>query len=170
MIPKWELIFFGLRYDPERWRCPVARLTIFGKHLTQAEIEALKALLDEASRPVDEIIIVDSVGDPDPDLDDEVVVVLGTAATCADADLDADLAKVANGPRRAIWVWPEGTEAAALPQPAAKYSYSIIRWDSGKLRDVVADDDITCFETPAGVPIPKVPTERNCVEEKAKPR
>lgn len=142
------------------------RFTIFAKHLTRAEIEALEALVRAANCAGDETVIVDSIGDPDPDHDNEVVVLLGTAATCADAYLDADLAKVANGPRRAIWVWPEGIEEAALPKPAQYYSYSVIPWDSEKLRSVVADDDVLRFETAAGVPMPEVPTERNCVHDK----
>ena len=144
----------------------MTRFTIFAKNLTHAEIEALESLVREVICPGDEIVIEDFIGDPDPELD-EVVILLGTGATCADDDLDADLAKVANGSRRAIWVWPEGLQGAVLPRPAEKYTYSVIPWDSGKLHAVSADDDVTCRETPAGVPIPKVLTERNCVKEKA---
>jgi hypothetical protein len=109
------------------------------------------------------------VGDPDSNVDDEVILVLGTAPICADAETEANLAKAANGARRAIWIWPQDSAAAELPPGAAKYSYSVIPWDSEKLRAVSADDDVTCFETPSGEPLPKVPTERNlCVEEKVK--
>ena len=43
---------------------------------------------------------------------------------------------------------------------------AIFRWSAGKLRAVMADDDVTYFEKPDGIPMPKVETERNlCVEE-----
>lgn len=147
----------------------MTRFTLFGKQLTEAEIGALKALLAQVGCPADEIAVVDAVGDPDPDVEDEVILVLGTAATCADADIETNLAKAANGARRAIWIWPQDAAAAGLPAAAAKYSYSVIPWSAEKLGAVSADDDVTCFETPNGEPLPKVPTERNlCVEEKAK--
>jgi len=147
----------------------MTRFTIFGKLLTPAEIEALKALVDQLGCPADEIAVVNAVGDPDPDIDDDVILVLGTDATCADADLETNLKRAANGARRAIWIWPTDAGAAELPPPAAKYSYSAIPWSAEKLRAVAADDDVTCFETPGGKPLPKVSTERNlCVEEKAK--
>lgn len=142
------------------------RFTIFGKLLTRAEIEAVKTLLDQAGCFADEIAVVNVVDDPDPDVDDEVILVLGTDATCADADMETNLAKAAaNGARRAIWIWPKDAKAVELPAGAAKYSYSVIPWSPEKLRAVAADDDVLCFETPAGAPIPKVPTERNCVKE-----
>jgi hypothetical protein len=146
------------------------RFTIFGKLLTPAEIEAVKALLDQAVCPADEIAVVNVVDDPDPDIDDDVIVLLGTDATCADADLETNLARAANGARRAIWIWPTDAKAVELPAGAAKYSYSVIPWSPEKLRAVAADDDVSCFETPAGAPIPKVPTERNCVKETPKTR
>jgi hypothetical protein len=147
----------------------MTRFTIFGKLLTPAEISALKALLDQAGCPADEIAVVNAIDDPDPDVEDDVIVLLGTDATCADADLETNLARAANGARRAIWIWPTDAIAAELPAPAAKYSYSAVPWSAEKLRAVAADDDVTCFETPAGRPLPKVPTERNlCVEREAK--
>jgi len=146
----------------------MTRFTILGKCLTPVEIEALKALVGQMGCPADEIVVVDAVGDPDPELEDDVILLLGTDATLADADLETNLAKAANGARRAIWIWPMDSEATELPPPAAKYSYSAIPWSPEKLRAVAADDDVTCFETPVGKPLPPVPTERNlCVEEKA---
>ena len=147
----------------------MTRFTIFGKRLTPAEIEALKSLVDQLGCPADEIAVVNAVGEPDPDVEDDVILVLGTEATCADADMETNLAKAANGARRAIWIWPKDAEGVELPAAAAKYSYSAIPWSAEKLRAVAADDDVTCFETPAGEPLPPVPTERNvCVEDKAK--
>jgi hypothetical protein len=146
----------------------MTRFTILGKGLTPVEIEALKALLGQMGCPADEIVVVYAAGDPDPDLEDDVILLLGTDATLADADLETNLAKAANGARRAIWIWPMGSEATELPPAAAKYSYSAIPWSAERLRAVAADDDVTCFETAAGKPLPPVRTERNlCVEEKA---
>ena len=144
------------------------RFSILGKCLTLVEIEALKELVGQMGCPADELVVVDAVGDPDQELEDDVILLLGTDATLADADLETNLAKAANGARRAIWIWPTDAIVAELPAPAAKYIYSAIPWSAEKLRAVAADDDVTCFETPAGKPLPPVTTERNlCVEEKA---
>jgi len=146
----------------------MARFTIFGKQLTEAEIEALKTLAEEAGGHAEEIEMLTEIGGPEPEAEDSLILMLGTPATCGDVDLEANLAKAANGARRAIWIWPETGDPTRLPPPAAKYCYSVIPWNAEKLRAVAADDDITCFETPTGEPLPKVPTERNlCVEEKA---
>jgi hypothetical protein len=149
----------------------MTRFTILEKHLTPVEIEALKALVGQIVCPADEIVVVNAIGDPDPDVEDDVILVLGTDPTCADAEMETNLAKAAKGARRAIWIWPKDAGAVELPPPAKKYGYSVIPWSAEKLRAVAADDDVTCFETPAGKPLPKVQTERNlCVEEKAKPK
>jgi hypothetical protein len=147
----------------------VTRFAIFGTQLTQAEIDALRALAAEAGCPGDKIAVVTSICDPDPNVDDEVILLLGTPSTCADPNLETDLARAANGARRVIWIWPESAGAAELPPSAAKYSYSTVSWNAEKLRAVVADDDVMCFETATGEPIPKVPTERNlCAEDEEK--
>lgn len=144
------------------------RFKIFGSQLTNAEIEAIRALVIEADCTANNIDIISSIEDPSPDVDDEVILVLGTHGTCTDPDLEENLANVPNGGRRAIWIWPKDMVAAELPAAAAKYSYSVIPWNAEKLRVVVSDDDVLVFETPTGEPLPKVPTERNlCVEEKA---
>jgi hypothetical protein len=134
----------------------MAYIRIFGKALTDREVEALKALGAEAGCVVSDIEVVKSVGEPDPDCDDEVIFVLATPDTCADPDLEQELAKAPNGGRRVICIWPKDSQSSELPPAAAKYSYSIIPWSAEKLRVVVADDDITCFESPTGEPLPKV--------------
>jgi len=147
----------------------MTRFTLLAKQLTEVEIGALKELVADAGCSADKIAVVNAVGDPDPDIEDEVILVLGTAAASADAELESNLAKAANGAGRAIWVWPQDSTVSALPAAAGKYCYSVIPWSSDKLSAVSADDDVTCFETPSGEPLPKVPTERNvCVEVKAK--
>jgi hypothetical protein len=147
----------------------VTRVKIFGRKLTEAEVHAVKALADEAGCLADQIEVMASIGEPDPDGEDEVILMLATPDTCADADLEKDLARALNGGRRVIWIWPKEGEKAELPAAAAKYSYSAISWNAEKLRIVAAADDVMCFESPIGEPLPKVPTERNlCVDEKAK--
>lgn len=139
---------------------------IFGKHLTDAEIEAMKVLAARAGESLADIEVVDGADAAKPDADDGVVLFLGTPSTCAAPDLEDALAAVARGAGRAIWVWPLGAAAIDLPPSAGKYAYSSVPWHAEKLRAVIADDDVTCFETSEGTPIPKVQTERNlCVEE-----
>jgi hypothetical protein len=154
------------------------RIKILGRALSDAEAAAAVNLAKEAGCAASEIEVTASLGDPIPDCDDEIVLVVMTPATCADASLEEELAKTPNGGRRAICIWPvEGDIPAEHPPAAKKYGYSIIPWDADKLRAVAADDDVFCFETPAGEPLPTVETERNlCVvevkpnmEEKAKP-
>lgn len=154
------------------------RIKILGKALSDAEVAAAVDLATEAGCAAAEIEVTASVGDPLPDCDDEIVLVVMTPATCADASLEEELAKTQNGGRRAICIWPVGGDVPPEHPPAAKkYGYSIIPWDANKLRAVAADDDVFYFETPAGESLPTVETERNlCVvevkpkiEEKAKP-
>jgi hypothetical protein len=153
------------------------RIKILGKALSDVEAAATADLAIEAGFTAAEIEAIASVGDPIPDCD-EIVLVVMTPATCADASIEEELAKAQNGGRRAICIWPvEGDVPAEPPPGAKKYGYSIIPWDADKLRAVAADDDVLCFETPAGELLPTVETERNLcvvevkpkVEEKAKP-
>jgi hypothetical protein len=133
---------------------------------------AVAELAAEAGCSREEIEVIPSIGDPIPDCDDEIVLVLISPATCADPDLEEELKKTPNGGRRAICIWPrEGDIPAEPPSAANKYGYSIIPWNADKLRAVAADDDALCFETPTGAPLPKVEMEHNlCVDEKAKPK
>jgi hypothetical protein len=160
MIPSWE---------HRSWRSVVTRFKIFGRKLTDAEVSAVKALADEAGCLADRIEVTTSIGEPDPDAEDEVILMLATPDTCADVELENDLASVPKGGRRAIWIWPQNGAPAELPAAAAKYSYSIISWNAEKLRAVASDGDVTCFESPMGELLPKIPVKRNlCVEVKPK--
>jgi hypothetical protein len=145
------------------------RIKLLGKALSRDEIGAVIELAKQAGCSAEEIEVVTRIGDPVPDCDDEIVLVLLSPATCTDPDLEQELAKTPNGGRRPICIWPpDGDVAAAPPAAASKYGYSIIPWDQGKLRSVAADDDTLCFEKPNGEPLPTVPTERNlCVEDEA---
>lgn len=147
----------------------MAKYGVFGKNLTDSDIRAIEALVQAAGATPSEIEVLDTIGLPAPDADNDIILVLGTPGVCADPELEADFVKAANGPRRAIWIWPEGSDATTVPPAAEMYCYSYVPWDAEKLRAVAADDDVTCFETAAGAPIPKVPTERNlCVEAEIK--
>lgn len=143
------------------------RIKIIGKALSEVEAAAAADLAAEAGFAAKEIELTGSVGDPVPDCDDEMVLVVMTPATCADVSLEEELAKTQNGGRRAICVWPvEGDVPSEHPPAAKKYGYSIIPWDADKLRAVTADDDVFYFETSTGEPLPTVETERNlCVVE-----
>jgi hypothetical protein len=148
------------------------RLKVLKKGLSGQEVKQIKALAIDAGFQPDEVEVVDLVGEPDAACDDEIILVLASPATCADPELESELAAVQRGGRRAICVWPEEGATAPEPPAAAKtYAYSIIRWDADKLRIVAADDDELCFETPDGQPLPTPETERNlCVDEKATPK
>jgi hypothetical protein len=148
------------------------RFKILKKGTSGQEVKQLKALAIDAGFKLDEITIVDSVGEPDAACDDELILVLASSATCADPELESELVAAQRGGRRPICVWPEeGATASEPPDAAKKYAYSIIRWDADKLRVVAADDDELCFETPDGQPLPTPETERNlCVDEKAPPK
>jgi hypothetical protein len=148
----------------------MTRIKILGKVLSDEEVAAVKALAEAAGCQVGQIEVVRSVGEPDPDCEDEIIFVLTTPDTCADPNLEQELAKTPNGGRRAICIWPKDSQPFELPPATTKYSYSIVPWNAEKLRVVVADDDITCFESPTGEPLPKVPTERNLCVEQGKPK
>jgi hypothetical protein len=144
----------------------MTRVKILRKKLNNDEIEKLKLLAVTAGYVHEEIELLDTISEPDVDCDDEVILVLASRDTCADPDLEKELAKTPNGGRRAVCVWPEGAEPSELPAAVMKYCYSIIPWNAEKLQAVAADDDIMCFESATGEPLPKVETERNlCVEE-----
>jgi hypothetical protein len=147
------------------------RIKVLGKQLSPSVIEAVWKLLGEAGCSLDEIEVVETLGEPTPECDDEIVLLLMSAAVCADPDLDAELAKTPNGGRRAICIWPgDGSASADEPDAVGKYAYSIISWSAEKLRAALADDDDLIFETSSGAPRPTVDTERNlCVGEKAQP-
>jgi hypothetical protein len=148
------------------------RFKIHSKGLSEDELHRMKALALEAGAVSEEIKIIDSVGEPDADCSDEIILLLASPPVCADPGLEKELAAAQRGGRRAVCIWPQGQEAPTeAPAAAKKYAYSIIRWDPVKLRTVAADDDELCFEAPDGQPLPAPKMERNlCVDEKAKPK
>jgi hypothetical protein len=144
----------------------MAKATIFGRGLDPLEIEGLLTLLAEAGSCEGPVDVADAITAASPDQDDAVILLLGSPGTCADNELEANLAQIPAGMQRAIWVWPKNSTESNPPPAARKYCYSIVPWSASKLRAVMADDDVTCFEKPDGIPIPKVETERNlCVDE-----
>jgi hypothetical protein len=148
------------------------KVRVLARGLTQAEVEAAKKLAVEGGCTPDEIDVVAELGEPDPECDDELVLVIMTPTLCGDTKLETELKKSPNGGRRAICVWP--AQAAGKQEPPAavsNYAYSIIPWSADKFRAVAADDDVMCRETPDGVAMPQVKMEHNCcVDEGAKPK
>jgi hypothetical protein len=145
---------------------PMARVSIYGKPLSKAEVEALKKLVADAKCGDGPMAVVSAVEVSAPLAHDPVVLVVGTPATCSDPDLETNLARAHKAAQRVIWIWPQGSAPTELPPAVAKYAYSYVPWDAKKLAAVAADDDVTCFETATGEKVPPVPTERNlCVEE-----
>jgi hypothetical protein len=145
----------------------MAKITIYGKGLKGVEIKAVKDLVGSAGGGQGEVKAVETVGAADADYDDEVLIVLGTPAVCADGKLEANLVKAHGNGQRVIWVWPDGAEDAAPPPAVKHYCYSRIPWDPTKLRTVIQGDDVILFETPSGKPDPNPETDRLCVEEKS---
>jgi hypothetical protein len=143
----------------------MAQVTIYGKTLSKAEVEAVKDLVIAAACSDGEIKVVDAVDSAAPVALNSVVLFLGTSATCLDKDLEANLVCAHASAQRAILLWPEFAKPSEPPAAVSNYCYSYLSWDAKKLAAVVADDDFTCFETALGEPVPKVPTERNlCVD------
>jgi len=143
----------------------MAQVTIYGKHLTTTEIDALKKLVAQAGCSDGEVVVVNAL-DPGSLAADPVLLILGTPATCADQELEANLVLAHKTAQRVIWVWPDSAVSTDLPPAAAKYSYSYVPWEAKKLAAVAADDDVTCFETATGEKVPPVTTERNlCVDD-----
>lgn len=144
----------------------MSNVKILGKKLTKQEVTALKALVSEAGWDPKDVQVVESITEPDPANDDEVVLILATPSICSESNIEKEMAKAANGSRRAIWIWPKEATASVVPEACKKFSYSVVSWDAKKLAAVIADDDVTCFELPTGQPMPKVKMEHNlCVED-----
>jgi len=151
----------------------MAKATIHGRGLSPHEVEDLLALLAETGACDGPVDVVDAIDAGTSDLDDAVVLILGTPGTCADNELEANLVHASASTRRAIWVWPKGSTESDAPPAAKKYCYSRVSWSAEKLSAVLADDDVTCFENASGIPVPPVETERNlCVDDddEAKPK
>lgn len=134
-------------------------IRIYGRRLSRAEIDKLKELLIAAGALQEEILVVDEIGEPNEACGDEVILILLTPAVCADAVVEAELSKAPLGGRRAICVWPSNAQNADVPVAAQKFSYSIVPWSADRLRVALADDDVTCFETPTGEPLPAPETD-----------
>jgi hypothetical protein len=147
------------------------RIKVLVKHLSSGDVGAVRKLLSEVGCLLEELELVETLGEPTPECDDEIVLVLMSEAVCADPNLGDELAKTPNGGRRVICIWPgDGGVPAEEPDAVGKYAYSIISWSADKLRAAMADDDVLTFETCSGAPRPTVDTERNlCVGEKAQP-
>src|SRR5258708_5640351 len=96
-------------------------LKIFGKVLTKQQVEDLKGLLESAGCDPAQIEVLNAVGIPDPDCDDEVIIVMLTPAVCEADDLEKNVAQAQNGGRRVICIWPKDTAEVEAPPAAKKY-------------------------------------------------
>ena len=138
----------------------MTRLKIYKRGLTPAELAELLDLLRAAGYVLEDVELVDGVGDPADDCEDDVFLILLTEPLCQDPAFEANLAKVPNGGRRAVCVWPQGGADRVLPSAVDKFSYSLIAWNPDRLRAVLVDDDEVCFETASGASRPAPDTER----------
>src|ERR1700674_3599036 len=77
------------------------RITILGRNLKDEEIEQIKRLAEGAGMTDDESELGDAVGEPDPDCEDEIVLIFASPKTCADPALEKDLATTQRGGRGA---------------------------------------------------------------------
>ena len=150
----------------------MTKVTIFGNGLAPHEIKALQTFLAKTGACEGPVEVLQTISDVPPADDDAVVVFLGTAATCLNGELEANLMRSQASAQRAIWLWPNESADSLLPAAAKKYCYSVVAWNAKKVRETMADDDVTCFENADGTPLAKVETERNiCVEDdKVKPK
>lgn len=146
------------------------RFRILTKHQTPQEAARVAQLAAASGYAPDEIEMINTVGAPLADCDDEIILIPLSGAACAAPDLEDEVKQVPNGGRRAICLWPEDAEGEIEPPASArKYAYSVVPWDADKLKAAAADDDVLIFEMPSGAVMPKVYTERNmCVDEETK--
>ena len=150
---------------------PMTKISIYRSKSAPEDLKKLADLAHAAGHDPNSNEIVDQIGEPSENCEDEVILVLATSDNCKDPGFETALSRVPNGGRRAVCVWQEGAQEFELPTAAKNFAYSIVPWNPERLRVVLADDDIVCFESPTGAPLPKVPTERNlCVEETGKPK
>lgn len=72
----------------------MAKVKILKKTISEQELKEMFALLEGAGCDAGDIEVIESVGAPDSESEDEVVVVLGSSANCDDPALEEELAKV----------------------------------------------------------------------------
>lgn len=133
---------------------------IDGRALSEAEIDQVRAALVAAGCDSEDIDVIRTVTKPTEKSDDEVFVCILSPAFLADAQLESILLQAIDGGRRVIAVWPKGSANLATPPAVLKYCYSVVPWDQERLREVLAQDDCICFQTPAGDPLDMPEPER----------
>jgi hypothetical protein len=138
----------------------MAKVQIYGGGLGKDETNALMQLLVEAVVPPADIEVVGAVDAAADGCEQDVFIFLLAPEAVGSCAMDGEIAKVPDGGRRAICVWPQDSTEASPPASAAKFSYSIVSWNPERLRVALADDDVTCFEDPTGEPLPAEDTER----------
>lgn len=147
-------------------------IKLYRRGLSAEELTKLIEMTAKAAGvSTSEIIVIDTIGDPDDACDDEVIIVPLTPDVAEDAEFENNISRVPVGGRRAICVWPSTGAEFQLPPTAQKFSYSIVPWDEKKLSAAVSNDDVTRFETASGDQLPPVETDRHlCVAAPKKPK
>ncbi len=130
----------------------MARIKICRRNLSQAALEGLLELLSGAGCLAADIELVDEIGPPLEEVLDQIAIFVLDEATCGQPEFEEQMNNTPTAGCRAICVWPEGAASFDLPESVRKYAYSIVSWNAERLRVALADDDVTCFETPTGTP------------------
>lgn len=130
------------------------KVLVLKKGLFDAEIAGLIGLAEAAGCVAQDVEIIESVGEPEPDGHDEIVMILLSPMNCQPGELDEEIAKIPNGGRRAIGIWPEDAAGATIPDTVGKFSYSVIAWDPERLRAIMQSDDVVFFDAADGAPLP----------------
>ena len=141
------------------------KVRIYHQGLNKTDLDTLVALVKDAGVPATSIEFLKNIPPPDDECGDEVIVFPLTRGVVENGEFDAQIAKVPDGGRRAICVWPADVTDATPPDAARKFSYSIVSWNVERLRAALTDDDSVCFETPSGEVLKAPDTERLCEEE-----
>jgi hypothetical protein len=136
------------------------KVHILRRDLSTTDAGALRALLIDAGCPSGQIDVVDHVGAPGENSDEEVVVTVLSSSVLTAPDLEVTLLNTLNGGRRTIGVWPKNCEQESLPPAVLKYCFSVVPWDPDRIRLVVTGEDYICFESPRGEPL-ETPSEEH---------
>ena len=137
----------------------MAKIHIHRRNLSATDANNLRTLLVDAGCQNGEIDVIDHIDPPEEDSDQELVLTVLSPDVLTDPGLEASLLSTINGGRRAIGIWPKNSEQERIPAAVLKYCFSVVPWDSERIRAVVAGEDCICFETPHGEPLETPPEE-----------
>jgi hypothetical protein len=144
----------------------MTKVLIYSRNLSPAEVDSLRHLLSKAGCNPARIEVIDLIEQPDDEADEEIIVCLLTPDLVSDPELEQGLLRGIDGGRRVIAIWQEGAPQTGAPASVLKYCYSIVPWDTDRVRAVMRDDDFICFETATGQPLEMPEPERRVCPEK----